>query len=162
MLAPSEAGREPASEPTPAPVQPKRRTITLTNRAPIQIVEDDWPIIAHGGAGYEHPGGADLYSWSMTLRVRKEVETPSPYFQPSGGRVIIHAKYSFWDDNQEAECQTVRVGRLITRNDSHTDLWKHILAVGEELRERIDNEHLKREVTGTVDRCFAALPAQPW
>jgi len=158
MLAPNEAGREPAPE--PKPVEPKLRTITLTNRAPIQIVEDEWPEVAHGRCGYDHPG--DIFQWNISIRVRRENHKKHGSHIYGGGRVIIHAKYSYWDENHQDDSQTVRVGRLLTADESARDLWKHILGVGDELRERIANEHWRKQVIHAVDACFANLPAQRW
>ena len=146
----------------PAPV--KHRTITLTNRAPVKIVEDEWPVISQGLTGDEHPG--DLWSWDIAIRVRREkrkelypgVAGSAPvYNQP---KTIIHAHYKSWDESNDSNCQTVRVGRIISERQSASDLWDNILAVGEELRERINTVPMRRHVTHAVDRCFADLPAQ--
>jgi hypothetical protein len=133
--------------PTPppaAPVEPKRRTITLTNRAPIQIVEDEWPIIAEGQSGWDHPCGEGL-GWLAQLRVRK-----GQY------RYIIHGNYDYSTENSEDD-QRVRVGRVISDSDAARDLWKHMLEVGEEMRSRVENEKLRVYVTYALDNCFASL-----
>ena len=145
------------------PAVPKYRTITLTNRAPIRIDEAKWPVIAQGLRGEDHPAG--FYEWEMSIRVRQEAFQKHPQLnRTSGGRCIIHAKYHWWEEDEgnafsHTGSQTVRVGRLLTQHESAADLWKHIAAVGEELRERIDNKHMLKHVTEVVDLCFAALPA---
>lgn len=155
MFAPDEAGQEPVKEPAPTP--PKRRTITLTHRAPISIVEDQWPIIAQGSDGNEHLGAP--WSWAMAIRVRREKEKlhPNGRLRYGGGRVIIHAKYSYWDESDEEAGQRVRVGRLLTAHEAASDLWKHIQEIGEELRGRIGCAAHQLLVTGMVDRCFETL-----
>ena len=122
----------------------KTRTITLTNRAPIQIVEDEWPVIAQGTCSWKHPDCAN--GWSIEVRVRK-------------GRndYIIHANYSLDIKDREDKCQRVRVGHVITDHEATKDLWKIMLEVGEELRSRIKNERLKKYVTFAFDQCFASL-----
>ena len=127
-----------------APVEPKRRTITLTNRAPIQIVEDEWPVIAEGRSGYDHPCGDGL-GWLVEFRVRKGVYN-----------YIIHASYEYSTEPAE-EDQRVRVGRVLRPIEAANDLWKHMVEVGEELRIRIENEKLKKYVTYALDHCFASL-----
>ncbi len=143
------------------PAEPviKHRTITLTNRAPIRIDEAKWPVIAEGSCGSSYYGDAP-WGWEMSIRVRAQ-EHDSKYLI-TGGRYLIHAKYSTYDEQKEQDDdlnQTVRVGRLLAGNQAATDLWKHIFEVGEELRSRIGNEHMRRHVTYAVDACFAKLPA---
>jgi len=155
MLAPNpdaNTPREPAPEPKPPEV--KRRTITLTNRAPISIVENDWPVIAQGSAGHECEG--DSHQWDMAIRVRRRKEQPAAFGPPNTAWYIVHAKFSEWDEISE-NGQLVRVGQSLI-SDEKNKLWKLIVAVGEELRGRIDRESLRRHVTGVVDRCFAQLP----
>jgi len=169
MLAKTEeTPREPAPE---KPAEPRRRTITLTNRAPISIVEDDWPVIAQGTGGFSHPG--DLWGYKMSIFVRKEKEIADPLIRGyvHGGRYVVHAKYNcYGDEGDEQDWQTVRVGHVLERDDgcvnmpfhgqpASSKLWKCILDVGHELRERIENEGLRKKVTGIVDRCFAGLQA---
>jgi hypothetical protein len=156
MFTSEKAGGEPAPDPTPAP--PKRRTITLTHRAPISIVEDQWPVIAQGGDGFDQPGAP--WSWSLAIRVRKEKQKLYGKMLCGGGRVIVHAKYTYWNETNEEHGVLVRVGHLLSQHEavSNSNIWKHIEAVGEELRERIDHENTKKHVTGMIDRCFAALP----
>lgn len=139
---------------TPAASEPKRRTITLTNRAPIRIVEDQWPVIAEG---LNSSGGADEcpWGWKADVRVRHETKSDKERHPALGRRYLIHAKYSEWDETED-EYFDVRVGRIISGDDAARKLWEHILAVGNELRERIDAKYHVR-VTHAVDRCFAKL-----
>jgi hypothetical protein len=126
----------------------KRRTITLTNRAPIRIVEDDWPVIAQGTYDNDVPSGSPYVEGSIDIRVR----------QHRDGRIIIHAKYNYKDQVDEKNSQMVRVGRYLDDPDDQ-GLWDNIIAVGEELHVRILNEHMREFVVRAVDACFAQLPA---
>lgn len=147
------------AEGAPAPVVAKRRTITLTNRAPISIIEDNWPVIAQGGCGEDVPDGAPWPDWKIEIRVRREREERSPLFPglTTGGRYIIHANYNFSGQDGE-DFQTVRVGRLLNANDALRNLWSEMLAVGEELRSRMVLEGLRKHVVYALDACFASLP----
>lgn len=63
-------------------VGPKTRVITLTGRAPVRIVEADWPLIARAS---DHDGYvASQADRTWTLRVR----------QHDDGRTIVYGVYS--------------------------------------------------------------------
>lgn len=142
------------TEPT-KPVAPKTRTITLTNRAPLKIVEDEWPVIAQGVCSSEPETCED---WVIEIRVRHQLWTDTA-FGKIGGQYLIHANYNYSFDPME-QYQRIRVGRLLTAHHAAENLWKEIFAVGEELRGRIFNKALREQVTHAVDACFADLPAQ--
>jgi len=148
-------------------VKPKTRTITLTNRAPIRIVEDDWPILAQGYVGQGEHG--DEYGWTIQIILRKHREKRELY----DVHEIIHAKYEYRDpmdevEPLEAKNQTVRVGRMLAfydnlvdgrlRCQSIDDIWRHIRETGDELRERITNVEHRRQVVNAIDKLFADLP----
>lgn len=146
MLAPNPTPE--TNPPAPKPAEKKRRTITLTNRAPISIVEMDWPIIAESKCGEDAPDGAPLIEWEITFRYRLHRH----------GSAIVYAGYSYSNELDETY-QKARVGRVLNMMHTDEDLWKAILETGEELRERIGIENLRKHVRGVVDRLFAELPA---
>lgn len=140
--------------------QPKKRTVTITGRAPIIIFEDDWPIIAESGWGepaYDDHGYP--WSWSIKMKVRRHIDKKRHHWQVTD---IVYAVFSCSDETRDESLdanQTVRVGRLITGDTGAEAYWKHIREVGEELRERIISEPLKKYVTLVVDDVLAKLPA---
>ena len=135
----------------PVPVEAKRRTITLTNRAPIKIIEEEWPVIGLGVHEWEHPAGADHGSFSIVMRVRQEKSLFAA--RPT---YIIHAKYDEYDEDPQGG-QRVRVGRRVDDGD----LWRNMVEVGDELRARITNDYCRKLVVYALDACFASLPPQP-
>jgi len=138
-----------AVTPATAVVEKKRRTITLTNRSPISIIEADWPIIAQGMCGEEAPDGSPYESWEIAIRVRLSRQ----------GRTVIHANYSFSCECTE-QYHKARVGRLLAIGVSDDKVCKTILEVGDELRERINPEGIRKYVTYALDACFAQMPVQ--
>lgn len=139
----------------------KQRIVTLTNRAPIRIIEEDWPILAEGRYADNLIGSEAPFGWDMSIRVRmQDMKQPDKYGYKHYGKYLIHAHFSSQAEDDPEDFtgnQIVRVGRLLTWEEAQEDLWRHIKEVGEELRERINCEKLRRYVTNTVDRCFADL-----
>ena len=119
----------------PVPVEAKRRTITLTNRAPIKIIEEEWPVIGLGVHEWEHPAGADHGSFSIVMRVRQEKSLFAA--RPT---YIIHANYDEYDEDPQGG-QRVRVGRRVD--------------------DGITNDYCRKLVVYALDACFASLPPQP-
>lgn len=160
MLAPPE---KPDSVPPAAPAAPKRRIITLTHKAPISIIEEDWEVIGQGFAASSH-AGSDCPSgcgWDMNIRVRhQDMKRPDQRGHRYSGMYLIHASYvARYDEDEEndIENQVVRVGRVLSWDEAQHNLWDHIMEVGEELRERISHQGRKHHATLIVDRCFASL-----
>jgi hypothetical protein len=150
-------GTIPPEKPTPEPTV-KQRTITLTNRAPIKIIEDEWPVIAEGGCGEDWAGPE--FGWGIEIRVRRHVDAGDwRKRHESRSGYIIHAHYVYNTDGDKDD-QRVRVGRILTGKEGLLYLYKHILETGNELRERISNERFRKHVIYAVDQCFANLPPQ--
>ena len=115
-------------------LKPKFRTITLTDRAPVRIKEDEWPVLAQGSWT---DGAANL-----SLRVR----------QHDDGRAILYGLYEdpTWD-------QAYKVGRLLADG---ADLAAGIKNVADDLIERVGREQARRHIREAVDECIADLPAE--
>ena len=163
MLAPPEKPEAAPEKPATPPVK-RRRIITLTNRAPISIIEDDWPIKAQGLYADNFNGADAPYGWEMAIRVREQdMKEKGPDGYRHSGMHIVHANYSSSAEDMDEDYianQIVRVGRLLNWSEANDELYKHILEVGEELRTRINHEGRRAFVTHIVDRCFASLGPQ--
>ncbi|MDD4888738.1 MAG: hypothetical protein PHU85_02315 [Phycisphaerae bacterium] len=126
-----------------------KRTITLTNRAPVTIDEDNWPTIAEA-TDSEHDGEVECQAtrkskWSV--RVRKH----------SDGRAIVYATYSYDTNWRNARCYSAKRGILVA---SGGDLVAAIREVCDDIAyAECDEEDAERWPTLAAE-CIANLPAE--
>jgi hypothetical protein len=135
------------------PVEVIRRTITLTNRSPISILESEFPLVAEGKCSYDV--GAP-WEWEVAFRVRNE-HKPEDRFCLH--RAIVYGVYRYYDSDNDENSQLIRVGHLLDEHEHLMHLWKHMIAIGEEMRERVENKFMLKHVINALDKCFAALTA---
>lgn len=85
----------------------KMRTITMTDRPPVTIREDEWPIYATGDANDDDSDGRGNdpnREWTRTIRVRRHAD----------GRVIVYGIYSYDTAFQGAKSAAAKRGVLLT------------------------------------------------
>jgi hypothetical protein len=128
----------------------KRRTITLTYRSPVRIVETEWPTIACGTASGDNV--------DISVRVRQHVREPERHlayatFCPSSGEnvdsflrcIIKHGG--------------IRVGRLSDDIEAGASAADIIRMVGDDLLRRVPPK-LHTRVHEAVGACLARLPVE--
>ena len=114
----------------------KTRTITLTDRPPVTIREDQWPWIAEAkwwAGGYEFQANR-----TATIRIREHAD---------GRRLVYGVTTSQWEGERG-----LRVGRLIDGRDGTPDTAETIRAI-HEVADAIGHPALAAE-------CIADLPAE--
>lgn len=111
---------------------PKMRTITLTDRPPVSIREDLWPVIARGNRhdGREFASQANR-TWDVRVR------------QHQDGRMVVYGTYA---TNWQGE-RDMRAGVLL---DADAD----VVAAIREVVEQIGGSD------GLAQDCIADLPAE--
>jgi hypothetical protein len=85
----------------------KTRTITLSDRPPVKIKEDEWPITATGSAGDDDSDGRGNQpnrKWTRTIRVR----------QHEDGRAIVYGVYEYDSAFQGKRGAFAKRGTLLT------------------------------------------------
>lgn len=128
----------------------KRRTITLTDRAPVRILETDWPVIAHGSYAWhdnQHRSQANRTK-DINIRVR----------QHDDGRAIVYGVYDYSTSWQGASGLEVKAGVMCAFG---ADLAGAVREVGEQLIGRL-TEHGSEDVAHVHDavaECIGDLPA---
>lgn len=129
--------------------EPKYRTITLTDRSPVKIREDQWPVIAHGS--YEQFDNQHRFQANritdIDIRVRVHQD----------GRAIVYGIYDYTSRFQNEVSLVVKTGRLC---EIGADLPAAILAVGQELIDRLEDRADSATVRDVVAECIAELPAE--
>jgi len=133
---------------------PKKRTITLTGRSPVIIVEADWPMLAQGREEIDSRNGTPLPNyeralWRLCVR------------QHADGRAIVYGvadpPSAGWPTHG---CSAWRGGRLILSTevqptpDDPSGLAHWILRVGGDL------ERLGGAPETVIRDCLASLPAE--
>ncbi len=129
-----------------------KRTITISNRQPVTIEEDNWPIIAVA-KDEDHDGQVRcqanrVSNWACYVR------------QHDDGRTIVYAVYSYTTNWQNARCLSAKAGRLLPSNADWKDIANAIVNVCYEISEREhDDDDSKRWKAIEAD-CIADLPAE--
>jgi len=130
----------------------KKRTITLTDAAPVRINQDDWPVIADGQY-HDHDNQYEFQAnrtWRCVIRVRQHTD----------GRMIVYGVYEYDTQFQgERDC-TVRAGEVLESDaDPIPALWRTGEALSDALEEAGCGEY-SAHVAQTVRECIADLPAR--
>lgn len=127
----------------------KQRTITLTDRPPVRIREDQWPVIATGSYSdwdnqYEFQANR---KWNIDIKVR----------QHQDGRVIVYSVYDYDTRFATEKSEAHRVGALLAPDD---DLPAAIKRTAEQMIVRVTDDNMHRHIRAVADECIADLPAQ--
>ena len=123
--------------------QRKQRTITLTDRRPVHLYEDEWPVIAEASY-HDYEGQYDFQSfrhWRGWLKTR----------QHEDGRVIVSATYSYETAYQGERDSRVCAGYLL--DAASTDQIVAAIHRANEIRPEWCSDDL-------AARCIADLPAE--
>lgn len=89
--------------------QPKTRTITLTDRAPVRIVEAEWPVIA---AGKDHDWDGEHLS-----QATRQTESAIRVRQHADGRAIVYAVVRHTTQWQGERSTEARAGEVLAAGD---------------------------------------------
>lgn len=138
---------------------PKKLTITLTDRPPVRITEDEWPIIA-SAQWSDHDGQVECQAnrrWSGWLKVR----------QHDDGRTIAYGRYSYSTQWQGEHGSDHRAGHMVTPSTgeypiaSHGSYWtgQDVVLAIQEVGARLAARSSHDCWTDLIAECIADLPA---
>lgn len=129
----------------------KTRIIPMTCRAPVRIVEDEWPIVAQGPAKvFEGPYDFQA-NWTFTvmIAVRKHAD----------GRCLVYGTAKYASNYQGSNAIDARAGELVSVDER---VAAGILSVAETLCEIVTEQG--QEFTADINRaareCISRLPAE--
>lgn len=132
----------------------KYRTITLTDRAPVRIREDEWPQIAHGLRHSEWDNQYEFQAnrtWRCDIRVRQHPD----------GRAIVYGTYDYDTQFQSERGFRAKAGEYLDGARVHDRIPGAINSVAETLRSAADEagHDFGAHISAAARECIAALPA---
>jgi len=133
----------------------RSRTITLYDRPPVRIREDEWPIMAAAEWAW-HDGEVESQAnrkHYCLLRVRQDRQQ---------GRTVVYGVARYVTNWQREEPWEYRGGQLLD-TDSGTMMANIVAAireVGNRVADSIPDEDTARHMRELVDECIADLPAE--
>lgn len=101
---------------TTTEAKPKKIKITLSDRAPVTIVADEWPTIARasgwrGGSGHECQANEEMY---IRVRAHDADPTAEHHVPHADGRVIVHGYRDSGPGGMPITYRGARAGYLLT------------------------------------------------
>lgn len=122
-------------------------TITLTDRKPIIIIKDNWPVVASSedkefDNEYEFQANRTS-NWRLTVR------------QHSDGRTIVYGVYTYSSNYQNDKSVQIRGGEML---DVGADAIPVIRRVGNWMQERTPGDDAGRW-ENLINECIGDLPA---
>ena len=128
----------------------KTRTITLTDRAPIKIREDDWPQIAVSTYS-DHDNQYEFQAnrtWKCAIRVR----------QHEDGRAVVYGVYDYDTAHQNENGFAAKAGVLV---EAGADLARAIREVADTLTDAATEagHEFGAHISAAAREAIADLPA---
>ena len=130
----------------------KKRTITLTDRPPVRIDEDEWGVVASASDKefdnqYEFQANR-ISKWYIGVREHDD------------GRCIVYATYSYTTNYQNSRGYSAKRGVMLPKDSTMDDVVKAIKEVASDISgAEHDGEDSSRWPTLAND-CIADLPAE--
>jgi len=129
----------------------KSRTITLTDRSPVRVNEDEWPVVAYGARTEDDDDGrGNPPNWTTTRAIRVR--------QHADGRAIVYGIYDHSTNFQGERDHVARRGVLLEPSVGWEQIIDAIRVVGRQLAEAEDEA--EAEWRTAVQACIADLPAE--
>jgi len=131
---------------------PNKRIITLTDRPPVKIREDEWPVIAHGVYS-DHDNEFESQAnrkWRCNVRVRQHAD----------GRAIVYGIYDYDTAWRGERGFAAKSGALLGAGANLVDA---INDVGRDLTNtalEANHEGFVAHISEAVRDCIADLPAE--
>ena len=126
--------------------KPKVRTITLTDRPPVRVREDLWPVIASARRGDGAVECQDNHRWHLTVRRHATATTGDEYTPHEDGRMIVYGSNTAGPGGVHQGWEEARAGEMVEPGE---DVAAVVRRVGERAR---CSEAM-------IDECIADLPA---
>lgn len=126
--------------------QSKTLTIVLTDRAPVRISDDNWPLIARGS--HEWHDGQHRSQANRTKSIYVHVR------QHADGRKIVYARYSYTSAYQGEPNSRHQTGELLAAD---AGVIEAIQRVATDLESRAGNDR-DPDIRACMNDCIADLP----
>lgn len=125
------------------------RTITLTDRPPVTINEEAWPLIAT----------ATAKDWDNTheCQANRLAKVGLYVRQHSDGRAIVYATYTYTSQYQGENGVSARHGELLPAGSDMNAICRAIKNVASRMPEA---QMIEQDWQSLADECIADLPAE--